>query len=204
MSFLLDGLLDAPYSLSPPQTASQSATFCRSSMLISCSELVDIVWNCLMYWWLMDCGCMKCYLWLYWPVYHLSFDHHIKGIIKILKLLKYHFSCIIKLLSIVQVRVYNITEYLLLCLTTNHGIDRLCWDRKNLAAFGNSEPARVVSRLASVCTLCTLCFIYTYYLVGCLQRAWFDNIKEGVKSLACFKRMHKLRINVEKISGATS
>lgn len=43
MSFLLDRLLDAPYSQVPPQSASQFATFSRSSMLLSCLELIDVV-----------------------------------------------------------------------------------------------------------------------------------------------------------------
>ena len=56
MSFLLDGLLDAPCSPSPPQTTLQAAIFCRSSMMLSCSELSDIVRIHLAYFQLIYCG----------------------------------------------------------------------------------------------------------------------------------------------------
>jgi len=50
MSFLLDSLLDSSYSLIPPQTTSHASTFCRSSLLLSCSELIDIVSIYSIYW----------------------------------------------------------------------------------------------------------------------------------------------------------
>ena len=44
MSFLLDRLLDAPFQLLPPQNTSQaSASFSRSSLLLTSSQLTDIV-----------------------------------------------------------------------------------------------------------------------------------------------------------------
>jgi hypothetical protein len=43
MSFVLNTLLDAPNVASPPSSTLSVPGFCRSSMLLSCSELVELV-----------------------------------------------------------------------------------------------------------------------------------------------------------------